>query len=204
MVVDDNLRPIAPGSGKAGRLATRGYVPVGYYGDAERTARTLVEIDGHRWVLPGDTATIDADGTVELLGRGSLCINTGGEKVYPEEVEAVLVAIAVAIQLGVGTGLQGARHTDASGAVDLVLGVLLSTVSIGEVIHRATHGPKAPSTDERSTGGPLRAGAGRREPDGRERQHARALPGRDLERLLTTPRSTPARHRAVDQVAHSS
>jgi hypothetical protein len=70
----------------------------------------------------------------------------------------VLVAIAAAIQLGVGTGLHGARHSDASGAVDLVLGVLLITVSIGEVIHRATHGPKEPSTHERSTGGPLRAG----------------------------------------------
>jgi acyl-CoA synthetase (AMP-forming)/AMP-acid ligase II len=103
MVVDDGLRPIAPGSGKVGRLATRGYVPVGYYGDPERTARTLVEIDGHRWVLPGDMATIDADGTVELLGRGSLCINTGGEKVYPEEVEAVLVAhpkVADAVVVG--------------------------------------------------------------------------------------------------------
>ena len=103
MVVDGDLRPITPGSGEVGRLATRGYVPVGYYGDPERTARTLVEIDGHRWVLPGDMATIDADGTVELLGHGSLCINTGGEKVYPEEVEAVLVAhpkVADAIVVG--------------------------------------------------------------------------------------------------------
>jgi acyl-CoA synthetase (AMP-forming)/AMP-acid ligase II len=73
-----------------GRLATRGRVPLGYYKDPERSARTFVEIDGERWSLPGDMATIDADGTVHLLGRGSLCINTGGEKVYPEEVEAVL------------------------------------------------------------------------------------------------------------------
>ena len=65
-------------------------MPLGYYKDPERTARTFVEIDGARWSLPGDMATIDADGTVHLLGRGSLCINTGGEKVYPEEVEAVL------------------------------------------------------------------------------------------------------------------
>ena len=78
--------------GIVGRLATRGRVPLGYYKDPERSARTFVEIDGERWSLPGDMATIDADGTVHLLGRGSLCINTGGEKVYPEEVEAVLKA----------------------------------------------------------------------------------------------------------------
>src|SRR6185437_8978195 len=90
-VVDETtLRPVAPGSGAVGRLATRGRVPLGYYKDADRSARTFVEIDGERWSLPGDMATIDDDGTVHLLGRGSLCINTGGEKVYPEEVEAVL------------------------------------------------------------------------------------------------------------------
>jgi len=92
MVVDDDLRPIAPGSGRAGRLATRGRVPIGYHNDPDRSAATFVDIDGARWALPGDMATIDADGTVRLLGRGALCINTGGEKVYPEEVEAVIKA----------------------------------------------------------------------------------------------------------------
>ena len=97
IVVDDDLRPIPNGSGAVGRLATRGRVPLAYYKDPERSARTFVEIDGARWSLPGDMATIDADGTVHLLGRGSQCINTGGEKVYPEEVEAVLkTAAAVA------------------------------------------------------------------------------------------------------------
>jgi acyl-CoA synthetase (AMP-forming)/AMP-acid ligase II len=103
MVVDDDLRPVARGSGTVGRLATRGRVPLGYYKDADRSARTFVEIDGERWSLPGDMATIDADGTVHLLGRGSLCINTGGEKVYPEEVEAVLKlhdAVADAVVVG--------------------------------------------------------------------------------------------------------
>ena len=90
MVVDDELRAIAPGSGIVGRLATRGRVPLGYYRDAEKSARTFVEIDGERWALPGDMATVDADGSIRLLGRGSMCINTGGEKVYPEEVEAVV------------------------------------------------------------------------------------------------------------------
>jgi acyl-CoA synthetase (AMP-forming)/AMP-acid ligase II len=78
IVVDDDLRPIPPGSGAVGRLATRGRVPLGYYKDDERSSATFVEIDGARWSLPGDMATIDADGTVRLLGRGSLCINTGG------------------------------------------------------------------------------------------------------------------------------
>ena len=103
IVVDDDLRPLPRGSGVVGRLATRGRVPLGYYKDPERSARTFVEIEGERWSLPGDMATIDADGTVHLLGRGSLCINTGGEKVYPEEVEAVLKghpAIADAVVVG--------------------------------------------------------------------------------------------------------
>jgi 3-oxocholest-4-en-26-oate---CoA ligase len=103
MVVGDDLRPVARGSGVVGRLATRGRVPLGYYKDEARSARTFVEIDGARWSLPGDMATIDPDGTVHLLGRGSLCINTGGEKVYPEEVEAALkthLAIADAVVVG--------------------------------------------------------------------------------------------------------
>jgi acyl-CoA synthetase (AMP-forming)/AMP-acid ligase II len=90
MVVDDDLRPIAAGSGSVGRLATKGRVPLGYYRDEERSARTFVEIDGARWALPGDMAMVAADGSIQLLGRGSMCINTGGEKVYPEEVEAIV------------------------------------------------------------------------------------------------------------------
>ena len=103
MVVDDDLRPVAAGSGAIGRLATRGRVPLGYYRDAAKSARTFVEIDGVRWALPGDMATVDADGSIHLLGRGSMCINTGGEKVYPEEVESVVKGhpkIADAIVVG--------------------------------------------------------------------------------------------------------
>ena len=103
MVVDDELRPVARGSGAIGRLATRGRVPLGYYRDEEKSASTFVDIDGVRWALPGDMATVDADGSIHLLGRGSMCINTGGEKVYPEEVEAVVKAhpgIADAIVVG--------------------------------------------------------------------------------------------------------
>ncbi len=88
-VFDEDLRPVAPGSGEVGRLATKGRVPVGYFHDPEKSASTFVTVDGVRWALPGDMATIGRDGTIHLLGRGTLCINTGGEKVYPEEVEAV-------------------------------------------------------------------------------------------------------------------
>ncbi len=89
-VLDEALRPVVPGSGDVGRLATSGRIPLGYDGDPVKTAETFVEVDGVRWVLSGDMCTVDADGTVHLLGRGSQCINTGGEKVYPEEVEGVL------------------------------------------------------------------------------------------------------------------
>ena len=89
-VVDDDFKPVEPGSGQVGRLAVRGRVPIGYHNDPEKTASTFVEIDGVRWSLPGDMATVDADGSIRLVGRGSQCINTGGEKVYPEEVEAVI------------------------------------------------------------------------------------------------------------------
>jgi 3-oxocholest-4-en-26-oate---CoA ligase len=90
-VLDDELRPVEPGSGVVGRLARRGHIPLGYYKDDEKTAATFVTAaDGARWVVPGDFAVVEADGTITLLGRGSVCINSGGEKVYPEEVEAVL------------------------------------------------------------------------------------------------------------------
>jgi len=104
IVIDDLNRPLAPGSGEIGRLAVGGRQPVGYYKDPEKSARTFFEVDGKRYSCPGDFATIDADGRITLLGRGSQCINTGGEKVFPEEVEEamkthpdVLDAVAVGI-----------------------------------------------------------------------------------------------------------
>jgi acyl-CoA synthetase (AMP-forming)/AMP-acid ligase II len=92
LVLDDDLRPVEPGSGVVGRVAHSGYLPLRYHNAPERTAETFVEIDGHRVALNGDMATVEADGSVVLLGRGSLSINTGGEKVFPEEVEGVLKA----------------------------------------------------------------------------------------------------------------
>jgi acyl-CoA synthetase (AMP-forming)/AMP-acid ligase II len=76
--------------GEPGRVAQRGHVPLGYYNDPRKTAETFFQKDGERWVLLGDMATVDEEGIVTVLGRGSQCINTGGEKVYPEEVEQAL------------------------------------------------------------------------------------------------------------------
>ena len=89
-VLDESLEPVVPGSGGIGQVAKRGPIAFGYYNDPDKTARTFPEIDGVRWLLTGDMATVEADGTITVFGRGSQCINTGGEKVYPEEVEAVL------------------------------------------------------------------------------------------------------------------
>jgi acyl-CoA synthetase (AMP-forming)/AMP-acid ligase II len=89
-VFDDARKRVQPGSGVVGRVAQRGHIPLGYYGDPKKTAETFVEIDGERWVLLGDMATVEEDGSMRFLGRGSVCINSGGEKVYPEEVEGAL------------------------------------------------------------------------------------------------------------------
>ena len=89
-VLTEDLREVQPGSGEIGRVAVGGYQPVGYYKDPDKTAATFVTVDGKRFSIPGDFATVEADGSIALLGRGSVCINTGGEKVFPEEVEEIL------------------------------------------------------------------------------------------------------------------
>ncbi|MBI2708983.1 MAG: acyl-CoA synthetase [Actinobacteria bacterium] len=101
-VVDEDGRDVEPGSGAIGRVAVGGFQPVGYYKDDLKTAATFLTIGGRRYSVPGDFAKVEADGGITLLGRGSVCINTGGEKVFPEEVEEVLkthptVADAVAV-----------------------------------------------------------------------------------------------------------
>ncbi|MEI2704004.1 MAG: AMP-binding protein [Ilumatobacteraceae bacterium] len=89
-VLTEDGREVLPGSGERGRVALRGHTPIGYYKDPVKSAATFVEFAGHRWSIPGDWAEVDADGTLRLYGRGSQCINTGGEKVFPEEVEEAL------------------------------------------------------------------------------------------------------------------
>jgi acyl-CoA synthetase (AMP-forming)/AMP-acid ligase II len=89
-VLTEDGREVQPGSGERGRVALRGRTPVGYYKDEAKSAATFVMVDGVRWSIPGDWAEVAADGTLILYGRGSQCINTGGEKVFPEEVEEIL------------------------------------------------------------------------------------------------------------------
>ncbi len=95
VVLDENLMQVAPGSGQVGRVARGGNIPIGYYKDPVKTAETfVVDANGKRWSIPGDFAKVEADGTICLLGRGSVCINSGGEKIFPEEVEGALKANA--------------------------------------------------------------------------------------------------------------
>lgn len=104
-VLNKDNQVIAPGSAEMGYLARKGHVPIGYYKAPEKSAATFIEIANERWAIPGDLARVEADGTILLLGRGSVSINTGGEKVFPEEVESrvkehedVLDAIAVGVK----------------------------------------------------------------------------------------------------------
>ncbi|MGV9680435.1 acyl-CoA synthetase [Nocardia sp. NPDC003482] len=89
-VLDDDGNPVVPGSGQVGFIARRGHIPVGYYNDPVKTAATFKEFHGVRYSIPGDYARVEEDGTVTMLGRGSVSINSGGEKIYPEEVEGAL------------------------------------------------------------------------------------------------------------------
>jgi acyl-CoA synthetase (AMP-forming)/AMP-acid ligase II len=90
IVIDEHDRPVQPG--EVGRMARGGNVPLEYYKDPEKSAATFITVDGMRYSVPGDMARLELDGTMTLLGRGSQCINSGGEKVFPEEVEAALKA----------------------------------------------------------------------------------------------------------------
>jgi fatty-acyl-CoA synthase len=89
-VFDENDQLVEPGSGKPGIIAQSAPIPVGYYRDPDKTAKTFKTINGVRYSMPGDWCVVEKDGTLTLLGRGSVCINTAGEKVYPEEVEEAL------------------------------------------------------------------------------------------------------------------
>ncbi|MEX2256950.1 MAG: acyl-CoA synthetase [Acidimicrobiia bacterium] len=125
-VLTEEGREVAPGSGELGMLALGGHLPSGYYKDPEKSAHTFREFDGVRYSVPGDWATVEADGTVTLLGRGSVSINSGGEKIYPEEVEEAVKAIdgvRDCVVVGVpderfGEAVTAVVAGDVSGAVD--------------------------------------------------------------------------------------
>lgn len=89
-IFTEDGQEVQPGSDQVGQIALSGFLPVGYYKDEEKTAKTFRTFNGVRYSVPGDFAKINADGSLQLLGRGSVCINTGGEKVFPEEVEEAL------------------------------------------------------------------------------------------------------------------
>jgi acyl-CoA synthetase (AMP-forming)/AMP-acid ligase II len=113
-ILDDEDREVEPGSGVVGRIVTGGRLPLGYLNDPDKTAATFLELDGERWLVTGDLATVAEDGTVDLLGRGSTSINTGGEKVHAEEVEGVLhghASVADVLVVGVPDDRWGSAVT---------------------------------------------------------------------------------------------
>ncbi|MHB8457394.1 MAG: AMP-binding protein, partial [Acidimicrobiales bacterium] len=143
-VIDDDDDEIAPGQGRRGRLALGGRIPLGYYKDEAKTAATFVTIDGERYSVPGDYAIVEADGTLQLLGRGSESINTGGEKVFPEEVEEALKthqAVADAAVVGVPDERFGEAIT---AIVELVSGAVTTEDDLAAHVKERLAGFKAP------------------------------------------------------------
>jgi acyl-CoA synthetase (AMP-forming)/AMP-acid ligase II len=116
IVITDDGRKVEPGSGEIGRVAVGGRQPIGYYKDPEKTAATFIEFEGKRYSCPGDYARVEADGTLTLLGRGSVVINTGGEKVFPEEVEEVMKTFP-GVRDAVAVGVPDEKFGEVVGAV---------------------------------------------------------------------------------------
>ncbi|MEI9995466.1 MAG: acyl-CoA synthetase [Rhizomicrobium sp.] len=144
IVIDDEDQPIEPGSGKTGRLAVGGVLPVGYYKDEEKTGRLFKTINGKRFSIPGDYAVVESDGRIILLGRGSNCINTAGEKVFPEEVEETLKkhpAIEDALVLGVPDDKWGQAIT---GVVKLADGAAFDEAALRAHVREHLAGYKTP------------------------------------------------------------
>ncbi|MCU0268103.1 MAG: acyl-CoA synthetase [Acidimicrobiales bacterium] len=136
--------PVEPGSGQVGRIALRGHIPLAYYKDPEKTAQTFLEWGGDRWILTGDMATVNEDGSINLLGRGSVCINTGGEKVFPEEVEGVLKthpAVYDALVVGATDDRWGERVV---GVVQLVPGAAATEEDLQDHCREHVAGYKVP------------------------------------------------------------
>ena len=136
-VIDDDGRDVEPGSGQTGRVAVGGFQPIGYYKDPDKSAATFLTIDGKRYSVPGDFAQVEEDGSITLLGRGSVCINTGGEKVFPEEVEEAL-KLHPSIVDAVAVGLPDDKFGEAiTGVVELSPGADLDEAAvIGHVKER--------------------------------------------------------------------
>jgi fatty-acyl-CoA synthase len=135
---------VVPGSGQKGVLALGGRNPLGYYKDPDKTAATFPEIGGVRYSIPGDYATVEADGSIQLLGRGSVVINTGGEKVFPEEVEEAL-KVHAAVQDAVAVGVPDERFGEmVTAAVELAPGAKVTGPELIEHVRGRLAAYKAP------------------------------------------------------------
>jgi fatty-acyl-CoA synthase len=137
-------KKVAPGATEPGFIARGGNIPVGYWKDEEKTAKTFPVIDGKRWSIPGDYCLLHADGSITLLGRGSVCINTAGEKVYPEEVEEVLkqhASIEDALVVGVPDDKWGSAVT---GIVELAPGASFDEDTLRRHVRASLAGYKTP------------------------------------------------------------
>jgi 3-oxocholest-4-en-26-oate---CoA ligase len=144
IVIGDDGRPVGPG--EIGRLARGGHVPLGYYKDPVKTAAMFVQVDGRRYVVPGDWARVEEDGTLTLLGRGNVCVNTGGEKVFPEEVEGALKAhpdVFDTLVIGIPDERLGQR---VAAIVQPREGASLDLDDLEAVVRRQVAGYKVPRT----------------------------------------------------------
>ena len=142
IVLGDDGQPAGPG--QVGRLARGGHVPLGYYKDPARTATMFAEVNGKRYAVPGDMARVEDDGTVTLLGRGNTCVNSGGEKVFPEEVEGALKShpdVFDALVIGVPDELLGQR---VAALVQLRPGAAADLAALQEHVRRQLAGYKVP------------------------------------------------------------
>ena len=143
-VFTEDGRRVEPGSGERGLVAVGGNIPMGYYKDEAKSAQTFRTFEGTRWSVPGDWAEILADGTLVLLGRGSVCINTGGEKVFPEEVEEVLKRHS-SVRDAVAVGIPDTRFGETiCGVVEAEAGATPTLSVLNEHVKSALAAYKAP------------------------------------------------------------
>ena len=137
-------RRVEPGSEEPGQLAVGGPIPLGYYGDPIKSAETFRQIDGQRWSIPGDWATVGADGTITLLGRGSVSINTGGEKVFPEEIEEELKLLDAVVDVNV-VGVPDPKWGSAvTAVVEIADGVEIADDELVDALRTRLSGYKLP------------------------------------------------------------
>ncbi|GAC00001.1 long-chain fatty-acid--CoA ligase [Gordonia namibiensis NBRC 108229] len=143
-VLREDGTPVEPGSGEVGVLARSGHVPLRYHNDPEKSAKTFKVFNGVRYSLPGDNAVLEADGSITMLGRGSVSINTGGEKVFPEEVEGALKAhpdVFDTVVVGVADDRWGQRVAAVIAARD---GARPTLESLNDVVRKELAGYKCP------------------------------------------------------------